>query len=794
MPELSEKENDFSFLTHDLMVPANNNNSSAIINQSPTNSSDNSPKPNSSSPLSQSNKRNSASPFRKKLHHKAASIGPTDPVSSENIQRNVLQDDYNALERQLANSLLKYNTLQGENTRLEHELSTKSAEFESVQEKLKRVEDLLHESQFENAKHEDVLHKQIEMYKDMVDSLQVKIITLSDELELNKKLQIESAIHDQSEISEKYHKLVRDYKILARNFEVEKTSKSALMEEIELLLREKDDLQNKIENVASRYSEDLISHHDFDFDQPTHDMTHLSDDEFPIEAMLPEQSHGRISLLDDIIHSSPIKYEDCSQESVHVDTSFQFPARKSIVGSPNLQLHHRPVFDAPIILNQFNNNQFPPSPDPNSKKRQSLPTSLKRMTHIEENSEFVLSPFKLQPSNEHRSSRSHNSSPLIPSANKRHSAGGVKSGHTRYNSHDIIPISIEFEKVDDSNGLRSISMPESSASPLAQEHPSSHEQYHKSRIEQYRDEALLALSGYEEVSGDNTVRHSEDTASSSKRSSYIADDKTRQEIMKLKFELQSLKLHNEKLLSYIGFELQKQKKNIKRLTKKQSQQTLLATAVSGSPSRKIEYSDAKLIESSRDILINKKRVLRSVSINAILGKNYNRYPSDHDTPGEFGDVRSSYSSPTYVDQGRDIYDELYDIDDEAELEGLEQQQKTLKKYASEVFSKPGLYSLAEDDTDDEIDGEDDEDDDDVQDSTWQEDMSSQYTSDEEIGMLNQIRYLVMGNMLYGGKKNKKKKDQHLVDDGLKFKFLTIALGIAIIAIKLTPQHRIGASD
>ena len=44
---------------------------------------------------------------------------------------------------------------------------------------------------------------------------------------------------------------------------------------------------------------------------------------------------------------------------------------------------------------------------------------------------------------------------------------------------------------------------------------------------------------------------------SSKRSSYLnSDEKTKQEIMKLKFELRSLKLHNEKLLSFIGFELQ----------------------------------------------------------------------------------------------------------------------------------------------------------------------------------------------------------------------------------------------
>ena len=38
------------------------------------------------------------------------------------------------------------------------------------------------------------------------------------------------------------------------------------------------------------------------------------------------------------------------------------------------------------------------------------------------------------------------------------------------------------------------------------------------------------------------------------------------------------------------------------------------------------------------------------------------------------------------------------------------------------------------------------------------------------------------------KKRSKRDDQHLVDDGLKFKFLTIALGIVIIGLKLTPHN------
>lgn len=75
---------------------------------------------------------------------------------------------------------------------------------------------------------------------------------------------------------------------------------------------------------------------------------------------------------------------------------------------------------------------------------------------------------------------------------------------------------------------------------------------------------LFALNGMdsEDTGFDSSKRLSYDEFDlSSKRSSYLnADNKTRQEITKLKFELQSLKLHNEKLLSYIGFELQNRKR------------------------------------------------------------------------------------------------------------------------------------------------------------------------------------------------------------------------------------------
>lgn len=67
------------------------------------------------------------------------------------------------------------------------------------------------------------------------------------------------------------------------------------------------------------------------------------------------------------------------------------------------------------------------------------------------------------------------------------------------------------------------------------------------------------------------------------------------------------------------------------------------------------------------------------------------------------------------------------------------------------------------------------------------------SSDEDIGVFNQIKQLVIGGQTIKDKKLKKRrghndKNDHLVDDTLKFKFMTIALGIVIIGLKLTPQN------
>ena len=75
------------------------------------------------------------------------------------------------------------------------------------------------EAEMETLQNQDILNKQVEMYKEMIDKLQTKIVELNEELE--KKLPLETI---DALLFKKYEKLVRDYKILDSQFEVERNS------------------------------------------------------------------------------------------------------------------------------------------------------------------------------------------------------------------------------------------------------------------------------------------------------------------------------------------------------------------------------------------------------------------------------------------------------------------------------------------------------------------------------------------------------------------------------------------
>ena len=88
------------------------------------------------------------------------------------------------------------------------------------------------EAEMETLQNQDILNKQVEMYKEMIDKLQTKIVELNEELE--KKLPLETI---DALLFKNMKKLVRDYKILDSQFEVERNSKLVLIDQIEFLLR-----------------------------------------------------------------------------------------------------------------------------------------------------------------------------------------------------------------------------------------------------------------------------------------------------------------------------------------------------------------------------------------------------------------------------------------------------------------------------------------------------------------------------------------------------------------------------
>ncbi|KAI5962058.1 hypothetical protein KGF57_001503 [Candida theae] len=664
--------------------------------------------------------------LRKDIHSSSDSLD----ISTEFTQSStVTKEEYDELERRYADVVLQYEQLKVESGKLREESQLNRDDIESLQSHLKSVEQDLADMELEKQGMQEASMQNESMYKKVIEALQNKVEDLSSQLSATNR---STATHPHGDhtLMAKYEKLLRDYKVLQHQFEVEKNSKLVLMDQIEFLAHKNEELVSQLESPVT---DDLASEGDRSIEDYINDASQkLSYEE-------GEDVHTTADIGDRSIPNA-----DSTSDSIKVTSHFQFP----------------------------------PSPDPQSKelKRQSLPTNLKTK-FTSQSTEFVLSPFKLTPG---PSSSTENKDGMFEDADtsiiKRYSTS--KPTHVRYNSHDILPIKVEFE----SDSVRFTSVPEEAH----KQHPeigvieeSSYDDFAKLH---HRDGTFFALNGIdsEDTGFDSSHRMSYDEFdSSSKRSSYInADGKTRQEITKLKFELQSLKLHNEKLLSYIGFELQKQKKNIKKLAKKQSTNSMRSLG------KQMEYSDAKLIEESKDVLINKKRVLRSVSINTVFNKNENfaTNPVGINTIGASDDglIADPESDPCYNESPEVPGSESNFVND-----------KIVKKFASQIFERDNnLYPLSEDEIDSDFEND-----------TWAivseganensrelYESSSSSSSEEELNVLYKLRSYVMGTTPKESKSKKKRKDD-LVDANLKFKFLTIALGIAIIGLKLTPKSQ-----
>jgi hypothetical protein len=626
------------------------------------------------------------------------------------------KSSFTRLERQYTDLIIKYNNLASDYAQLELDLSSKLSLIEESKAKNKKLEAYIKMIQDEYNENKALLTQEIKSYEQSIVELQLRNKKLTQELMVKEDSDHPTNYVDLAE----YEKLAHDLKILQTNFELEQSSKLILMDQIELLSKENEQLKSdtynqpqphlhshSIEKSQMNDSDDSVLHyvHNSSIEHTMNRLTDDDDDDDDEEDMAQSHFSSNISLQENILSN--------------LDS-----------------------FDA------VSNFQFPPSPDPETKlKRQSLPAQLKE--------EFILSPLKLAC----HTNLYFEGATDSPRVTKRY-----MKGHSRYNSHDIVPIKVEFEPIE----TRSTSVPEHQLhKTFIEEECESDTMPEKVELDE-RSHAYKALIGElstaptssstaarNSMVGDITWRNSL-MSSSSKRSSMIEEPAmTKQEIMKLKFELQSLRLHNEKLLSYIGFELQKQKVNLEQLSKG------------------IEYSDSKLIEKSREELIHKKRVLRSVSINSILSKKY----SNHDNATIIGkgilsnyvfDNEDDYGFLTHNDQfskrifsrGLQQYFHDEEIDEEVAC-------KTLKNHKS-------LKNLHF-----EYNEIDDEDYDEMDESV--ESIYDQVSSDEEIGIINQFKHMILG----GSKKKYMKNKEELVDDRLKYKFMAITLGIMIIGLKIS---------
>lgn len=688
--------------------------------------------------------------------------------------------------------MTRLSSLSSDYSHLEEELATKTLTIKDLSQKALASDQAIRALHAETAKAHELHQREIASYQEQMEEMRRRNNILARKWD--QEMHRTHAASD--DLDQKYAKLVTSYKALQSNLELELNSKALLIDQIEYLTKERDFLLKNSADPGSASDDSMVQYpylgqnsdsSGADSDGSVHGTHLLSafvDTYAHEEAALPapleleplELLESLNSPLKPMDASSPLKHMYDSENSMEIAPGFQFPLN--------------------VASHSHRSSASPPLPDHHHKtKRQSLPAKFKPVTP-DEDTEFVLSPLKLTSNvNLAGFDGSLPTPQLSATTQKRYSSS--KPHHNRYNSHDFFPIKVEFERTD--GQMRSASSPDKDVlSRLAS--------VKEDAAGSDRDQAFMKLNGFD----DHSSKRDSFITTSSKRSSLITDfnvlgnDFTKQEIMTLKFELQSLKLHNEKLLSYIGFELQKQKKNIRKLSSKQNLQA-----------QNIEYSDAKLIEKLRNMLIHKKRILRSVSINPILSTKYNQNRNSsilvpgaglgifrsaaagHDEDEDFvfnSDFIDSLKSNDCDDYGFLTHESKYNLRvlsrrSQAYL-NEQHSNRGPKKFRSQTFRPSmdmGEYDQAFADIDEVlIDDMDEEDEEDVElwDTVSNHSSSSSEIEYTKLNTFNQMRYLIMGKDHF---RKTKRADDSLVDENLKYKFLTIVLGIVIVGFRLTAQ-------
>lgn len=724
--------------------------------------------------------------------------------------------------RQYHELMVKTNALMRDYSQLEEELTAKCLKIQDLQSTVSQLE-LALKQLYQNRDNDVCLYeKEITFYKETIADLQRKNTRLVNELD-NRRVYSKSLT---TESDDKYFKLLKSFKALQSDMELERNSKALLIDQIEYLSRERDFLLSHHSSPNNSNNSIAFAGHDNGNQNDPNDQInnetngkHIHNDSYDsddssVHGTRLLSSLGEIDNMEsnNIETSSPLKPPHLEDHLEHLQSGGVLDDDEELFMPQKFQF---PPPSPSISTKQA----FPPSPEPlvKSAKRKSLPAKLKSSPEVED---FVLSPLKL-PNNHGSSYFDISTSAPSLSTHKRYSSS--KPNHTRYNSHDLVPIKVEFELQD--RLVRSLSAPDKAKEYLGKL-TSVDEMMSSGTVDDQRDEAFMKLNGF----ASSPSKRDSLLTSSSKRSSLYTDfnvlsgDITKQEIMKLKFELQSLRLHNEKLLSYIGFELQKQKKNIKKLS---SRNNLRALAVGNNNSNKgMEYSDAKLIEKLRNMLIQKKRVLRSVSVNPILSTKYGGgsgkrslvesglglgiFPGNYVAEEDDEDFvfRSHFMNtlpqPEHTVDSDDCDDYGFlkhqknhsgRLFSHKTLEYLNEagsgKEKQPKKFKSQTFVPQQVSSSDEDIAGSEwepIDG--DSDSEASSGSSWELE-SCKSVEYSRLNTFNQLRYLVLGKEHF--KKKPRNREEPLVDEHLKYKFLTIVIGIAIVGLRFTtsaPHHQL----
>lgn len=709
--------------------------------------------------------------------------------SADSSENSTLQSQYTELYS-------RYDAISTENKQMHDELTRKTEIIDDLQQCLARTERALCllDAEFKQAKltHQD----DIECYSRSVEELQRQTQRRIDQA--NEDVLRLLTLYQNAD--EKYQKLHRSYKALQRNLELEQNLKALLIDQIEHLKKERKVLFSQVDRNLSSVSgsendsiiipankRHLLGNSTYE-PQDAHDLSRDPGGSSGHSLSLDSDSDGSVHAShENSSFGEHPENQNLSAEFTEVLQDFHFSLRFAAPTTAEIQDTY--VSTASKVSESL------PSAKPRS--RNSLPPRIETHFLHTENS-FVPSPLKLTRPNS--TSIEGDFSLGQGASDPQHSRRShPRSPHSRINSLDLLPIKVKFEQAHQ--------QPRSASTPERNFFKNLDSVAEGEDLEDGRDIAFMKLNGFAEPNPRDSL-----LTTSSKRSSLFTDymilnrDITKEEITKLKFELQSLRLHNEKLLSYIGFELQKQKNNIKHLSSKQRLRP-----------NSMEYSDAKLIERLKNMLIHKKRVLRLVSINPILSTKY-------DNQGHLflsGAGIGIASISLHLDEGEDfVFRSLFmgSLDRNCDDYGFlnqqskynlrilsEQHQKYLhegdekfvKKFKSQTFLPDRSLDDSEDFEllDDEYlrEGLEDESGNTVMsagewDTTSDRSSSSGYDVNYyQLNRFNQMKYIVFGKEHM---KRQKKKDELVVDEKLKYKFLTLVVGIVIVGFRFTSRSQL----